>query len=67
MRRSLSWCFQMLEDKGNTAVYLLYAFTRIQSVFRTAGVTKEQLQEASKTTTVSVDHEREWKLANVRN
>ena len=29
---------KMLDDKGNTAVYLLYAYTRIRSIGRTAGV-----------------------------
>ncbi|PSN46081.1 Arginine--tRNA ligase, partial [Blattella germanica] len=43
---------KMLEDKGNTAVYLLYAFTRIRSIARTAGVTPEELQKAAESTPV---------------
>ena len=35
---------KMLDDKGNTAVYLLYAYTRIRSIGRTAGVDGQQLR-----------------------
>lgn len=56
---------KMLEDKGNTAVYLLYAFTRIRSIARLAGVTPEQLSAAAANTPVSLDHDKEWKLAKV--
>lgn len=56
---------KMLEDKGNTAVYLLYAFTRIRSIARLAGVTPEQLSAAAVDTPVSLDHDKEWKLAKV--
>lgn len=56
---------KMLDDKGNTAVYLLYALTRIRSIVRTANVSREQLREAAETTPVSLAHEKEWKLAKV--
>ncbi|XP_056630982.1 arginine--tRNA ligase, cytoplasmic [Diorhabda sublineata] len=56
---------KMLEDKGNTAVYLLYALTRIRSIARTANFTPEKIKELSKTHTISLDHEKEWKLAKV--
>ena len=56
---------KMLEDKGNTAVYLLYAFTRIRSIARTAGVTPQQLQAAAAGTAVSLTHDKEWKLGKV--
>ena len=36
---------KMLEDKGNTAVYMLYAYTRIRSIARTAKVSDEQLKK----------------------
>jgi arginyl-tRNA synthetase len=36
----------MLSFEGNTAPYLQYAFTRVQSIFRKAGVTPESLQNA---------------------
>lgn len=56
---------QMLDDRGNTAVYLLYALTRIKSIARSAGVTSQQLLEASKTTQISLDHDKEWNLGKV--
>ena len=52
----------MLEDKGNTAVYLLYAYTRIRSIVRTANVTAEQLA-AAVAKGIAIEHERERKLA----
>lgn len=36
----------MLSFEGNTAPYLQYAFTRVQSIFRKAGVTPESLRQA---------------------
>ncbi|XP_034936777.1 arginine--tRNA ligase, cytoplasmic [Chelonus insularis] len=56
---------KMLEDKGNTAVYLLYALTRIRSIARTANLTPEQIKSAVETTPLCLDHEKEWKLAKV--
>ena len=56
---------KMLEDKGNTAVYLLCAFIRIRSITRLAGVTPEQLSAAAVDTPVSLDHDKEWKLSKV--
>ena len=54
---------KMLEDKGNTAVYMLYAYTRICSIARNANVTTDQiLKEKSE---VSLDHEKELKLAKL--
>lgn len=55
----------MLSDKGNTAVYLLYALTRIRSIARTANVTSEQMKQAVESIPISLDHEKEWKLAKV--
>ena len=54
---------KMLEDKGNTAVYLLYAYTRIRSIARTANVTSEQLRAAARDKGVRLEHEKEIKLA----
>ncbi|MDD7805598.1 MAG: arginine--tRNA ligase [Endozoicomonas sp. (ex Botrylloides leachii)] len=34
----------MLSFEGNTAPYLMYAYTRIQSIFRKAGITERDLQ-----------------------
>lgn len=56
---------KMLEDKGNTAVYLLYAYTRIKSIARNANFTPEKIKEIVKTHQISLDHEKEWKLAKV--
>lgn len=56
---------KMLDDKGNTAVYLLYSLTRIRSIARNAQVTPEQLKNAIDNTPISIDHEKEWKLAKV--
>lgn len=54
---------KMLEDKGNTAVYMLYAYTRIQSITRNAGITAEQLKEYSSKNEIDLSDEKEWKLA----
>lgn len=56
---------KMLEDKGNTAVYLLYALTRIRSIARNAGVLEDQLTAYAETNSFSLDHEKELKLAKV--
>lgn len=56
---------KMLEDKGNTAVYLLYALTRIRSIARAANISQEKLREMTQTTPVSLEHEKEWKLAKI--
>uniref|UniRef100_A0A1B6CD65 Probable arginine--tRNA ligase, cytoplasmic n=1 Tax=Clastoptera arizonana TaxID=38151 RepID=A0A1B6CD65_9HEMI len=56
---------KMLDDKGNTAVYLLYAYTRICSIARNANVNPEQLRQSIDQVHISLDHEKEWKLAKV--
>ncbi|EFA01911.1 arginine--tRNA ligase, cytoplasmic [Tribolium castaneum] len=56
---------KMLEDKGNTAVYLLYAYTRIRSIARTANFDDKKIEDVAKSHTISLDHEKEWKLAKV--
>ncbi|XP_007520916.1 arginine--tRNA ligase, cytoplasmic [Erinaceus europaeus] len=53
---------KMLDDRGNTAAYLLYAFTRIRSIARLANVDEEMLRRAARETRLSLDHEKEWKL-----
>ncbi|CAL8110860.1 unnamed protein product [Orchesella dallaii] len=53
---------KMLEDKGNTAVYLLYAYTRIKSIARKAGVSLEQLQEYGNKSKITLAHPKELKL-----
>lgn len=56
---------KMLDDKGNTAVYLLYALTRIRSIARTAQVSIDQLLAEAEKTGLKFYHESEWKLAKV--
>merc|ERR1711942_626061 len=56
---------KMLEDKGNTAVYMLYAYTRIKSIGRTIGLDVEELKKKCKVDTVAVDHDKEIKLAKL--
>ncbi|XP_059208366.1 arginine--tRNA ligase, cytoplasmic [Centropristis striata] len=53
---------KMLDDRGNTAAYLLYAFTRIRSIARLANIDEATLRKAAETTEVVLDHEKEWKL-----
>lgn len=48
----------MLSFDGNTAPYLQYAFTRVQSIFRKAGVTPQSLSGA-----ILIDSEQEKLLA----
>jgi len=55
---------KMLEDKGNTACYMLYAYTRIRSIARTAKVTEEQLVAARKEG-LRLEHEKEVKLGKL--
>ncbi|CAB0009903.1 unnamed protein product, partial [Nesidiocoris tenuis] len=52
----------MLDDKGNTAVYMLYMMTRIKSIAANSNVTPAQLAEAAKTEKIPVKHPKEWKL-----
>ncbi|KAF8567160.1 hypothetical protein P879_05709 [Paragonimus westermani] len=54
---------KMLDDKGNTAVYLLYAYTRIRSIVRSAGYSSEQLAALSRCEPIVLDHPTEWNLA----
>ncbi|KAK4327593.1 hypothetical protein Pmani_001950 [Petrolisthes manimaculis] len=54
---------RMLDFRGNTAAYLLYALTRIRSIARTAGVSSEEVVTMAQKGTVEFDHEKEWKLA----
>ncbi|KAF7813888.1 arginine--tRNA ligase, cytoplasmic-like isoform X1 [Senna tora] len=50
---------QMLNDKGNTAVYLLYAHARICSIIRKSGKDIEELKRVGK---ISLDHDDERTL-----
>ena len=57
---------RMLDDRGNTAVYLLYALTRIRSIIRNANLTKSANDislELSENNSFQLEHSRELKLA----
>ncbi|XP_058834193.1 probable arginine--tRNA ligase, cytoplasmic [Topomyia yanbarensis] len=57
---------KMLEDKGNTAVYLLYSYTRIRSIARNCGGDfANNIENVIASTNLVFDHEKEWKLAKV--
>lgn len=57
---------KMLDDKGNTAVYLLYAYTRIKSIARNCGEEfLKKYPEYVKMEKIMLDHEKEWKLAKM--
>ena len=58
---------KMLEDKGNTAVYMLYAYTRICSIARNVQLTSEDvIKDFEKNKTeVSLEHEKEMKLGKL--
>ena len=56
---------KMLEDKGNTAVYMLYAYTRICSIARNANLSRKDIEAAKETTQVVLSHEKELKLGKL--
>lgn len=56
---------KMLDDKGNTAVYLLYAYTRVRSIQRTAKVDAAKLSSYIENNGIRLDHEKEWKLGKM--
>ena len=54
---------KMLDPKGDTALYLLYAYARLDSILRKAGLDLEKAQELAKTAAIKITHEKERKLA----
>lgn len=57
---------KMLEDKGNTAVYLLYAYTRIKAIARNCGEEfVKNLDKIKRETPIMLSHEKELRLAKV--
>lgn len=57
---------KMLEDKGNTAVYLLYAYTRIRSIARNCGEEfLKNLPKFKQEAQIELNHDKEWKLAKI--
>ncbi|KAH8854373.1 Arginine--tRNA ligase, cytoplasmic [Schistosoma japonicum] len=64
--RTIDYVFsfdRMLDDKGNTAVYLLYAYTRIRSIIRNAGYSDKSINEIIDTLPLNFDHPMEFTLA----
>lgn len=53
---------RMLDDRGNTAVYLLYQLTRIKSIKRNANI-DTPTSELAKQYELPLGHEKEYKLA----
>jgi len=54
---------QMLDPKGNTAVYLLYSYARINSILRKSGYTQEDLKKLVQSTPWKITHPHERVLA----
>lgn len=57
---------RMLDDRGNTAIYLLYAYTRIRSIARNAQITRLQIDDYLAQLDggiIPLDHPREIRLA----
>ena len=52
----------MLDDKGNTAVYLFYSYVRICSIYRKINMNEQQIEELIKTTKIEVKEKSEKKL-----
>ncbi|VUZ44461.1 unnamed protein product [Hymenolepis diminuta] len=53
---------KMLDDRGNTAAYLLYAYTRIRSIVRKTGWGEKKLAHVCNSTHVDLEHPAELKL-----
>ncbi|XP_035215065.1 arginine--tRNA ligase, cytoplasmic-like isoform X1 [Stegodyphus dumicola] len=56
---------RMLDDKGNSAVYLLYSLVRIKSIARNVNVDEETLKNSARTTKIELEHPKELKLAKM--
>jgi arginyl-tRNA synthetase len=57
---------KMLDDRGNTAVYMLYAYTRIKSIARNCGGDyADNIKKVAEHTRIELGHDREMKLAKV--
>eukprot|EP01022_Parablepharisma_sp_SALTPOND_P017954 TRINITY_DN2920_c0_g1_i1.p2 TRINITY_DN2920_c0_g1~~TRINITY_DN2920_c0_g1_i1.p2 ORF type:complete len:621 (-),score=87.04 TRINITY_DN2920_c0_g1_i1:56-1918(-) len=54
---------KMLDPKGDTALYLLYAYARLESILRKAGADQAKLQELIEKSKIVIGHEKERKLA----
>ena len=53
---------QMLDPKGNTAVYLFYNYVRICSIYKKNNMTEEEIQKLINTETIKITHPKEKAL-----
>ncbi len=56
---------KMLDPRGNTAVYLIYAYVRMCSIIRKSGLTSEQIHELAKKKPYIATHPDERILAGM--
>ena len=54
---------RMLDPKGDTALYLLYAYARLDSITRKLGLDEPKLQELISKAKIVITHEKERNLA----
>jgi arginyl-tRNA synthetase len=53
----------MLDPRGNTAIYLIYAYVRMCSIIRKSGLTSEQITELARNKPFKITHPDERVLA----
>jgi arginyl-tRNA synthetase len=53
----------MLDPRGNTAIYLIYAYVRMCSIIRKSGMTSEEITQIAKTKPFVITHPDERNLA----
>jgi arginyl-tRNA synthetase len=54
---------KMLDPRGNTAIYLIYAYVRMCSIIRKSGLTSQQIEELAKKKPFVITHPDERNLA----
>lgn len=54
---------KMLDPRGNTAIYLIYAYVRMCSIIRKSGLTSEQITELARNKPYRITHPDERVLA----
>ena len=55
---------KMLDDKGNTAVYLFYSYVRICSIYRKLNLSQKDIDELVKTKKIEIKEKSERNLVN---
>ena len=55
---------KMLDDKGNTAVYLFYSYVRICSIYRKLNLSQNDIDELAKTKKIEIKEKSEKNLVN---